>query len=210
VATGITGLNHITLAVADVGRSIEFYRDVLGCTVRAAWPDGAYLEAGPLWLCLSRDDQARTSSRSDYTHVAFNISEENYTRMSERLAAVCIIWKDNKSEGDSIYFLDPDGHKLEIHLGSLETRLRHYRRIRRKVSVCMGDVLAVRYQYFRWVSNRRGDYNLSAVSEGNKRSLQSCTVSNEAKKSTAPSSIGATAQSSIVPDSAYRAIVRWV
>lgn len=57
---GITGLNHVTVAVADVERSLAFYRDVLGCSVRAVWSDGAYLEAGTLWLCLSRDDKVRT------------------------------------------------------------------------------------------------------------------------------------------------------
>lgn len=31
----VSGLNHITLAVADVERSVAFYRDVLGCVVRA-------------------------------------------------------------------------------------------------------------------------------------------------------------------------------
>jgi glutathione S-transferase fosA5 len=126
MAPSISGLSHLTLAVADVERSLAFYRDVLGCTVRAVWSDGAYLEAGPLWLCLSRDDQTRSSPHPDYTHVAFSVAEDDYRRLSERVVAQCVIWKDDKSEGASTYFLDPDGHKLEIHLGSLETRLSHY------------------------------------------------------------------------------------
>ncbi|SNS61844.1 Catechol 2,3-dioxygenase [Sphingomonas laterariae] len=124
---GISGLNHVTIAVADLDRSLHFYRDILGCTVRALWADGAYLEAGSLWLCLSRDDDARSSPHADYTHIAFSVSEADYGPLSARLAAECVIWKDNKSEGASTYFLDPDGHKLEIHRGSLETRLSYYR-----------------------------------------------------------------------------------
>lgn len=122
----ITGLNHITLAVADLERSLAFYRDILGCVVRAVWSDGAYLEAGTIWLCLSRDDTVRSLPHPDYTHIAFSISDEDYVVISEKLRLNCVIWKENKSEGASVYFLDPDGHKLEIHIGSLETRLRHY------------------------------------------------------------------------------------
>jgi len=127
MGVGVTGLNHITLAVADVQRSIEFYRDILGCEVRAVWADGAYLEAGPLWLCLSRDDLVRTSPHPDYTHIALNVDEDGFAELSERIRANCTIWKDNRSEGASTYFLDPDRHKLEIHVGNIETRLDDYR-----------------------------------------------------------------------------------
>jgi catechol 2,3-dioxygenase-like lactoylglutathione lyase family enzyme len=122
----ITGLNHITLAVSDLDRSLAFYRDTLGCTVRALWADGAYLEAGGMWLCLSRDQDMRSAPRPDYTHIAFSVAEEDFATLSERLKTECTIWKDNRSEGASTYFLDPDGHKLELHVGTLTTRLEHY------------------------------------------------------------------------------------
>lgn len=124
---GVSGLNHITLAVAELERSLTFYRDVLGCAVRAVWPDGAYLEAGPFWICLSRDDLARNSPHPDYSHIAFSVPGDEFAEMSERIQAACFVWRENRSEGDSTYFLDPDGHKLEIHVGTLETRLAHYR-----------------------------------------------------------------------------------
>ncbi|OYQ98817.1 hypothetical protein B9P90_05980 [Citrobacter freundii] len=37
------------------------------------------------------------------------------------------VWKDNKSEGQSFYFFDPDGHKLELHVGDLSSRLAQCR-----------------------------------------------------------------------------------
>ncbi len=123
----VSGLNHITLAVADVERSLAFYRDILGCEVRAVWSDGAYLEAGLLWLCLSRDEHVRSSPRPDYTHIAFSVTEQSYSELSALVSANSVIWKDNRSEGASTYFLDPDGHKLELHVGSLNSRLAHYR-----------------------------------------------------------------------------------
>ena len=127
MSRAITGLNHVTLAVANVERSLAFYRDVLGCTVRAVWAEGAYLEAGSLWLCLARDENVRASPHPDYTHIAFSVPEEGYAELSHLLSMSSTIWKENRSEGASTYFLDPDGHKLELHVGSLRSRLAHYR-----------------------------------------------------------------------------------
>ena len=39
------------------------------------------------------------------------------------LAAGAVEWRSNRSEGDSFYFLDPDGHRLEAHVGGLASRL---------------------------------------------------------------------------------------
>lgn len=123
----IRGINHITLAVADVPRSLTFYRDVLGLNVVALWPSGAYLEAGTLWLCLSQDDSRSAETAPDYTHIAFDTAADNFATLAMRLTAVAPQWRDNRSEGHSLYFLDPDGHKLELHVGSLENRLADYR-----------------------------------------------------------------------------------
>ncbi len=123
----ITGLNHVTLAVSSVERAVGFYRDVLGLRLRAIWEDGAYLEAGALWLCLSRDPAARTAPHPDYTHIAFSVAAEDFEALSARVRAAARLWRENRSEGSSLYLLDPDDHKLELHVGSLESRLAHYR-----------------------------------------------------------------------------------
>lgn len=121
----VSGLNHLTLAVADLDRSLAFYRDVLGFRLAAVWATGAYLEAGALWLCLS---VGPVRARDDYTHVALSVAEGDFAALAERVSAVAPLWQANVSEGESLYFLDPDGHRLELHVGSLESRLADYRR----------------------------------------------------------------------------------
>ena len=124
--TSVTGLSHLTLAVVNLDRSITFYRDLLGLRLRAIWTNGAYLDAGDLWLCLARED-GPIAPREDYTHFALSIGADTFDELASRLRAAAPIWKPDSSEGKSLYFLDPDGHKLELHVGSLETRLAHYR-----------------------------------------------------------------------------------
>jgi len=117
----LKGLNHITLAVSNIERSLAFYTKILGFKGHAKWDSGAYLTLGDLWLCLSLDEP---DSKTDYTHIAFDIENSKFTDFVGKLTNSGINqWKTNKSEGDSIYIRDPDGHKLEVHAGSLHSRL---------------------------------------------------------------------------------------
>lgn len=125
----IDGINHLTLAVGDVERSFRFYHETLTCKPVARWSRGAYLLAGDLWLCLALDDHVRRGSLSEYTHVALTVDAAAFDTLTARLRrSNTPIWKQNDTEGRSLYFLDPDGHKLEIHVGDLHSRLRSMKR----------------------------------------------------------------------------------
>jgi len=116
----LTGLNHITLATLDLDESIEFY-SMLGFEPHVRWDKGAYLSINDLWLCLSLGD---VSVKADYSHLAFSVEESDFENVRSMINDQKIeTWQENSSEGKSIYFLDPSGHKLEAHVGSLTSRL---------------------------------------------------------------------------------------
>ncbi|MDJ0727018.1 MAG: VOC family protein [Prochloraceae cyanobacterium] len=120
----ILGLNHLTLSVSNLEKSFEFYTKILGCQPVAKWKRGAYLLAGDLWLCLSLDKNTRTSPLKEYTHISFSISNEKLQHYRNYLKSNIIQqWQENTSEGTSLYIIDPDGHKLELHIGDLRSRI---------------------------------------------------------------------------------------
>lgn len=118
----LTGINHITLACTDIARSFAFYRDVLGFKPLVKWDQGAYFLVGDSWFCLNLDMSRKPSPC--YTHYAFTVVKNDFEAMGKRIrASDAPIFKDNNSPGESLYFLDPDGHKLEIHVGDWQTRI---------------------------------------------------------------------------------------
>jgi catechol 2,3-dioxygenase-like lactoylglutathione lyase family enzyme len=125
----ITGVNHITLSVRDIDRSFGFYVEALSAKPLARWRTGAYLLAGDLWLCLTLDERTRPAALPEYSHIAFNVPDAAFNDIAERIrSSGATIWQANRSEGPSLYFLDPDGHKLEIHAGDWRTRLAAMKR----------------------------------------------------------------------------------
>ena len=122
----ITNLNHITLAVRNIETSFAFYRDVLGLRPLVLWDRGAYFLVGDekegFWFCLNVD--AKREANPCYTHYAFSVNPEQFEIMVKKISdSGTVIFKENTSLGDSLYFLDPDGHKLEIHVGDWRSRI---------------------------------------------------------------------------------------
>ncbi len=124
----IKGINHITLAVADLDVSFKFYREILGLVPQFKSKSTAYFKNGNLWLALSKSSSRLQTNPSDYTHFAFDVSSDHFDELACRIVkSGSKIFKENSSEGLSLYFLDPDGHKLEIHIGDLNSRLCKYK-----------------------------------------------------------------------------------
>ncbi len=119
----ITGLNHLTFAVSDLARSVAFYSELLGFRIRMRGPTSAYLEADTLWLALVVDNNIQPVPSQDYSHVAFSASPSALPILVKKLKAAGVVCWQEADTIESFYFLDPNGHKLELHSGDLRRRL---------------------------------------------------------------------------------------
>lgn len=121
----LQGLNHLTITVRSLKLSLDFYSKVLGFKPIVKWRTGAYLSLGDVWLCLA---VGTPKPAGDYSHIAFSLEQDSFGTMGRRLGEAGVPqWQENSSEGGSYYIEDPDGHKLELHVGTLRTRLDHLR-----------------------------------------------------------------------------------
>lgn len=117
----LTGLNHLTLSCRNLDVSWHFYVTLLGFQPKVRWARGAYLSLGELWLCLS---QGESIPAGDYSHIALGVAPDQFDACVNRLRQAGVReWQSNRSEGHSLYLLDPDDHQLEIHVGTLASRL---------------------------------------------------------------------------------------
>ncbi len=111
------------IATKDLNKSFDFYAKILNIKPICKWHNGAYFTLNDnTWFCINFDEAA--AATPDYTHIAFDVTEKDFLKWKNILIQNNISqFKENYSEGNSLYFLDPDGHKLEIHVGNLESRL---------------------------------------------------------------------------------------
>ncbi|MGW5358271.1 FosB/FosD family fosfomycin resistance bacillithiol transferase [Staphylococcus xylosus] len=128
----IQSINHVTYSVSDIKKSIIFYKDILKAEILVESDKTVYFILGGLWLALNEEkDISRNEIQYSYTHMAFTIDESEYEEWYQWLNVngVNILEGRNRDIRDkkSIYFTDPDGHKLELHTGTLQDRLDYYK-----------------------------------------------------------------------------------
>ena len=127
----ITGVNHLTFAVADLQQSIFFYEQALRAELRYRDERTAYFDLNGIWLALNiQTDLPRPAVPPSYTHIAFTVEMKDIDDWEQHLhgLGVNIVpgWARDEGKGQSVYFTDPDGHLLELHTGNLDQRLWAY------------------------------------------------------------------------------------
>ena len=112
-------LDHVGPTVADVGRSIRWYQEVLGLrrAHEEAWGDfPAVLEANGTGVALfPRDADDPAPPPNQLRHVAFRTSRRGLETAKAELDARGIAFEERDyGVAWSVYLPHPDGHLVEI------------------------------------------------------------------------------------------------
>lgn len=124
---GIDGYNHVSLTVTDLERSVAWYRDVLGFTVRGQGERETFRRArlvgpggGPT-LSLTRHADGSgdrfDETRTGLDHLAFTVPEvADVEALERRLRELGVEHSEIRHTGAvaAITFRDPDNVQLEV------------------------------------------------------------------------------------------------
>ena len=122
IGIGLKRLQHLVLWVADVGRSVRFYRDVLGFEVKSQSSRAAFLKipGSPDDHHLGLFEQTGVPSPDERVarmyHSAWEVGEiTDLVRARERLIeAGALVGSSDHGVSLSLYAKDPDGLEFEV------------------------------------------------------------------------------------------------
>ncbi|OLL72746.1 biphenyl-2,3-diol 1,2-dioxygenase III-related protein [Pseudonocardia sp. Ae168_Ps1] len=124
VVMRIDHLDHLVLTVADPGRTVAFYRDVLGMTAVEFGGGRRALEFGPSKINLheaGREFEPKAAAPTPGSADLCLITLDPLDRVQEELAAHGVAVEEGPVERTgargplrSVYLRDPDGNLIEI------------------------------------------------------------------------------------------------
>lgn len=125
------GIDHAAISVRDLQRSLDFYTRVLGLKIseREYQKPGVeyFLDCGESLIGLIQGDPAGNKHLLEDAgiggnHVSFRVPTSEFDAAVQELTrlGVTITFQKKRERSWSVYFLDPDGNKLEITAWPLE------------------------------------------------------------------------------------------
>lgn len=117
----VAGIHHVSLLVADTGRALEFYRDLLGLEQDPQRPElgypGAWLGIGDRQLHLielpNPDVAAERPEHAGHDrHLALRVTDIDL--LQQRLEGAGIPFTRSRSGRAALFCRDPDGNGLEF------------------------------------------------------------------------------------------------
>jgi glyoxylase I family protein len=117
----VRSINHVSLLVADTGRSLDFYHGLLGLPIDDRRPDlgypGAWLQVGAVQIHLlelpgagrSRDPGLHGGRDQ---HLAMNVT--SLDEVVQALETAGVVYTRSRSGRKALFCRDPDGNALEL------------------------------------------------------------------------------------------------
>jgi len=119
----VEGIDHVAIAVRDLERSVAWYQEVLGLERRHAqvWRNyPAMVGAGSTMIALFPVEGSSVKAPPErdtvaMRHIAFRVDRKNFDAAQKELKRRKIAFEfEDHTIAHSIYFLDPEGHQLEL------------------------------------------------------------------------------------------------
>ena len=127
----VLGIDHVAISVKDLNQSLEFYTKVLGLKItdREYSKSGVeyFLDCGTSLVGLIQGNEKEgkhllQDGGLGGNHFAFRVELKDFDRIVEEVKErkIPITFHKKREKSWSLYFLDPDGNKLEITAWPLE------------------------------------------------------------------------------------------
>ena len=112
----LSQISIVMLGTKDMSRSVEFYRDKLGLELRNQIPGFAFLNAGPVTLCVSEELAKTADPVAGATEVVFSVEHVRAAHEALKQKGLVFTHEPRNVTGPfwAANFNDPDGHKLSI------------------------------------------------------------------------------------------------
>lgn len=105
-------LNHVSLIVSDLGRSVAFYQRVFGLSVKSKQTGGVNLAVGDQFLGIY---QAGANAPPQINHFCFGIESFDPDRTVASLAASGVKAESRVRDGvPQVYCTDPDNLRVQL------------------------------------------------------------------------------------------------